>query len=291
MRLPVVFYVGTCLACASAAALGQAGQGATGVPTATRWTLDAAGPSQGSTIRSVYLLVCPAADKEGTAFLLKDGTMVTDEHVVAGCTKEQLYARSAYGREVRFSKVVTDRDRDLALLVPSEKLLGGLDLGPDTGPAVGTRVSTWGFPLTYSGPAPLLSVGYVAGYAARTVGGRTVKHVVVNGAFNPGNSGGPVLKFGDDKVIGIVVWKMVVIPGWVEQDIGRFMHPFTKVSGNFGRRLPDGTIKPISDQEMTGLILDQFYKTVQVVIGEATAASELRDFIKSHQTELTEPPR
>lgn len=50
--------------------------------------------------------------------------------------------------------------------------------------------------------------------------------------------------------------------------------------------MPDGTPKGIPSEETSGMILQQFYNTVQVMIGEATAVSELRDLLRDHQQEL-----
>ena len=123
-------------------------------PVSTQWVLDAAGPTQRIAIKSVYLLVCPKTEKKGTAFLLKGGPMVTDNHVVDGCESGDLWALSSGGEKIFFSRLITDPSRDLALLVPAQRLHGQLELGADVSPSVGTGVTTWGYPLIYSGPAP-----------------------------------------------------------------------------------------------------------------------------------------
>src|SRR5712692_5172997 len=191
------------------------------IPTATQWTLDAAGPVQRTAIGSVFLMHCPNARTKGTGFLLKNGLVVTNAHVVAGCDAQQMVAKPSTGSDVRFSKMATDEVIDLALLRPATPLRGGLDLGSERDPSVGTVVSTWGFPLTYNGPPPLLSVGYVAGFnrEQEREGSRPVKHLVVNGAFNPGNSGGPLFQANDSKVIGVVVAKFHLYPPIVKQAI------------------------------------------------------------------------
>jgi len=48
-------------------------------------------------------------------------------------------------------------------------------------------------------------MGYLAGFVARET--KPVRHFVVNAAFNPENSGGPLLLTGEDTVIGVVVSK------------------------------------------------------------------------------------
>jgi hypothetical protein len=256
------------------------------VPVSTQWLMDSAGPVQREAIKSVYLLICPKTDKKGTAFLLKTGTMVTDNHVVDGCSSTDLWAMSPLGEKITFSKIVTDPNRDLALLRPVNRLEGGFELGSDASPKVETRVTTWGFPLIYNGPAPLLSVGYVAGYNDAHVGKAIVKHIVVNGAFNPGNSGGPLLVEPDNKVVGIVVWRMLLLPPWVQTLITGFGHAGAQVCCVATETLPDGTQKGVSSEEASGLVLEQFYDTVQVMIGEATSVSELKTFLQEKEKEL-----
>jgi S1-C subfamily serine protease len=258
----------------------------TQVPVSTQWVLDAAGPTQRAAIKSVYLVVCPKTGKKGTAFLLSGGTMVTDNHVVDGCGSGDLWAMSPMAEKIFFSKVITDPNRDLALLRPARKLEGGLELGLDVSPKVGTAVTTWGFPLIYNGPAPLLSVGYVAGYNEAHIGQATVKHIVVNGAFNPGNSGGPLLIASDNKVVGIVVWKMRLIPDWVQTLISGLSHPSAVSCCAATVTLPDGTKKGVSNEEAASMVLQQFYDTVQVMIGEATSISELKAFLREKEGEL-----
>lgn len=256
------------------------------MPVSTQWLLDSAGPAQRDAIKSVYLVICPKTDKKGTAFLLKSGTVVTDNHVIEGCDSTDLWAVSPMGAKITFSKIVTDPNRDLALLRPMYRLEGGFDLGSDVSPNVGTTVTTWGFPLIYNGPAPLLSVGYVAGFHDAQVGTAVVKHIVVNGAFNPGNSGGPVLVAADNKVVGVVVWRMLLLPEWVQTLIAGFGHAGASVCCVATETLPYGTKRGVSSEEASGMVLQQFYNTVQVMIGEATAASELKAFLREKESAL-----
>jgi len=256
------------------------------VPISTQWLLDAAGPIQRASIKSVYLLVCPKTNTKGTAFLITNGMLVTDNHVVEGCQSGELIARSSTGGIITFSKMVTDPKRDLALLKPSKHLDGGLTLGNDQSLKTGETVTTWGFPLIYNGPAPLLSVGYLSGFEAVQVENKTVKHLVVNGAFNPGNSGGPLLLSGQNSVVGIVVWKMRLLAPWTQTAINGLSQSKAWVSSGLSQTLPDGTTKNLPQHEVTAMVLQEFYNTVQVMIGEATSVSELKQFISEKKSEL-----
>ena len=166
--------------------------------------LDAAGPEQRKSLGAIYLIVCPGGGA-GTGFLLESGVIVTNAHVVGTCNHENLLGITAENHHISFRKVITDAHRDLALLVPSDALKGGLKLANKDNPVPGTTVSTWGYPLLYNGASPLLSVGYVSGYREDSSNGSSVKHIVVNGAFNHGNSGGPLLVAHTDEVIGIEI--------------------------------------------------------------------------------------
>jgi S1-C subfamily serine protease len=268
------------------ASVAQQKQDVATIPTATQWTLDAAGPVQRTAIRSVLLMHCANAMSKGTGFLLKNGLVVTNAHVVAGCDAQQMTAISSDGVVVHFSKMVTDGVIDLALLRPTDPLKGGLELGPEQDPLVGSEVSTWGYPLTYNGPAPLLSVGYVAGFnrEQEQQESRPVKHLIVNGAFNPGNSGGPLFLSKDNKVIGVVVAKFHLYPPQVKNAI----NALANMKSGFVYTGTDehGNTTEFSEAQVVAMVLEQFYKTTQVMIGEAISLSELRAFIASKETEL-----
>ena len=111
-------------------------------------------------------------------------------------------------------------------------------------------------------------------------------HLVVNGAFNPGNSGAPLFLFGQNKAVGLVIWKNIAFSDNVKNAVNGFINARTSLSGNFLLTMPDGTTQSITDQQMIGIVLGEFYDRVQVDIGEAVAVSEVRAFLKKHATEL-----
>jgi S1-C subfamily serine protease len=85
-------------------------------------------------------MLCPATQKKGTGFLIDSGQIITNEHVVNGCTAANMEAYAPTGRTVHFTGMTVDADRDLAVLRPSEKLSGGLPLGSDTALSLAARV-------------------------------------------------------------------------------------------------------------------------------------------------------
>ena len=254
------------------------------LPVSTQWTLDAAGTTQRAAIKAVMLLVCPSTMMKGTGFYLKSGIVVTNDHVVKGCKADEVQGFSSTGARIQFNRLATDPDIDLAALHPLGALSDGLELGDDHNPEVGVAVSTWGFPLIYNGPAPLLSVGYVAGYSDDHANGKTIKHLVINGAFNPGNSGGPLFRVADSKVIGIVVAKFHLYPPFVKQAID----VLSKNSSGVTFTGTDGQGKPMQyvESQVVALILEQYYNLTQVMIGEAISVSELRSFLQTAQNRL-----
>src|ERR1022692_1873880 len=68
----------------------------------------------------------------GSGFLLESGIVAPKAHVVATCTEKTLIGISTANIRVRFSRVISDKVRDLALLVPAEKLTVGFRLAPQT---------------------------------------------------------------------------------------------------------------------------------------------------------------
>jgi hypothetical protein len=245
--------------------------------------IDAAGPEQRKALSAIYLIVCPNAGA-GSGFLLNTGVVVTNVHVVATCTEQTLVGISTANKQVKFSHIILDASRDLALLIPTEKLTNGLKLAAKDNPEPGTSVSTWGYPFLYNGASPLLSVGYVSGYRTETKNNKTVKHIVVNGAFNHGNSGGPLLVSHSNEVIGIVVLTYNFYPAEVQRIIDALQNQ--RSGFMFDATRPDGSKLQFSEAQMTAMVLNEFYQKTQVMIGEAIAASELAAMIKDRASEL-----
>lgn len=185
------------------------------------------------------------------------------------------------------SHKVADPARDLAILTPTEKLAGGLTLGLDDTVAVGTAVSTWGFPLGYNGPAPLLSVGYLSGFIAYrkdTASTDILKHLVVNGAFNPGNSGGPLFASNDNRVIGIVVSKHAPITPFHVSAIKALAENRSGVT--FTATDDKGKQTVFVESQIVADLLQYFRNLAQVMIGEAISVSELKAFLAEKRIKL-----
>lgn len=251
-------------------------------PISTKWTLDAAGTIGRLAVESVYMIIGNATQEKGTGFLLTNGYIVTNEHVIRGNQSNQIVGTTSTGQQISFSNSIVDTQRDLALLKPTKEIDGGLGLGDDNNLEIGKMVSTWGFPLGYNGPAPLLSVGFLAGFNEYQNNSKSIKHLVVNGAFNPGNSGGPLFVSGDNKVIGIVVSKHVPLTAFQQQALqvlasqrSGFVYTATDRS--------TGTQRKFSEAQLVADLLDHLRRLTQVMIGEAISVKELKDLLNENK--------
>jgi S1-C subfamily serine protease len=250
--------------------------------------------AQRRVIKSVLMIQCPKDNSKGTGFaLVGGGVITTNSHVVGSCTKEELRGISSLSEKpVTFSSMVQDTNRDLALLCTTSPLATqGLELNGDERPPIETEVVTWGYPLRYQLPAPILSRGYVAGYRMEIRQdnqrpGKPVSHLIVNGALNPGNSGGPLIDRETGKVIGIVVEKWSLYSPLVETVIEGLQRPGISLGGRFSRTDTNGNTVAVSDEEATAAALQELYEKSQVVVGEAISVSELNVFIRERRKDL-----
>ncbi len=160
-------------------------------------------PGRGQTPQRPREQVAVAA---GTGFIIsKDGYILTNNHVVEGATKIEIFM---YGdEEISYQAKVVGRDplTDSALIELTEKPkteLAEVKFGDSAQIAPGDWVMAIGNPF---GLAHTVSVGVVS--AARPGGlpvstGRFADVIQTDAAINPGNSGGPLLNVRGE-VVGI----------------------------------------------------------------------------------------
>lgn len=263
------------------------------IPVATQWVLDGLkSPAQKGAVKSVLMIVCRKDERKGTGFALEDGAIIaTNSHVVGSCKAEELEGTSALGKPVKFSSMVQDENRDLALLCPTKALPVGLQLGAGQS-MIETEVETWGYPLSYLGFAPVLSRGYVAGFTNNVhlnqdgTPTAPVKRLIVNGAFNPGNSGGPLVDRATGKVVGVVVAKWTLFSPMAKMVILGLQNSPTRTGSAFTRKGANGQSLMVSNEEAIAAVLEEFYNLSQVMVGEAISVSELDAFLKDKRREL-----
>lgn len=253
------------------------------VPVAAPIDTDSAGKGGEIAQSSVVRVICPKDNSSGTGFLHKSGRIISAHHVVSGCS--EILVMDPKATTMKASLLAGNMDLDLAILsIESGIKAKALPISTRDGKqlAVGTQVSTWGFPGGYAGFSPILSVGYLSGLqAVKTKSGRIVTQWIVNAAFNRGNSGGPVIHIETGEVIGVVSSKLAPI----SQTAATALEVLSKQKSGFmyDATLPDGSKTSFSEGQVVAMVLDELRKQVQLVIGQAVLLEDLRNFLKENK--------
>jgi S1-C subfamily serine protease len=206
--------------------------------------------------------------------------VITAAHLAKDCG-DSLVVVTAGGESVSAKTVRRDDLLDLAIL-STEKTLHGvrsLLLSTSTNFLIGSRVSTWGYPSGYVSSMPLLSVGYLAGVDQV----KSPPQWIVNGAFNLGNSGGPVISIEDGSVIGVVSSKLAPFPDGLEASL-KALHNSRAIL-MYKRQRSDGTLEDLSEGQIVSEVLDYLRSQTQLVVGYAISVKELRQFLESNGIE------
>jgi hypothetical protein len=189
------------------------------------------------------------------------------------------------GKPNGITKPVIDVDLDLAFFAPLDKInTQALPISINDDHSIGAQVSTWGFPEGYSSPAPLLSSGYIAGVDQVPINkDKRVRRMVINAAFNSGNSGGPLLEIETGTVIGVVVSKLAPLPSEIESALAALKKDKTIMA--FVKTRSDGTKESMSEAQLLEEVIQYLRSQTQLVIGHAVMTSDLRDFLMSNKIE------
>ena len=133
----------------------------------------------------------------GTGFFVAPNRVVTNNHVISGCTKS---IQVRYPERTSYTATLSGQDytNDLALLHTEMPNLSVASFRFQ--PLLGEEVATYGFP--YSG---ILSPNFTSGNIAALSGPKgDTRFLQTSTPIQPGNSGGPLLdSFG--RVVGVVV--------------------------------------------------------------------------------------
>lgn len=255
----------------------------TNFPISTQSTLNSATMLPTQTILSVVIVVSNATSQKGTGWLASNKHIVTNEHVIRGSSAENIVIQFSDGVTHPVTKIVSDGYTDLAILELSKEVTYA-PLKIDTKQLdIGDQIYAWGHPLGYSGPPPILTVGYMAGFNPHFFQGMTRPQLrfVLNAALNPGNSGGPVFKWGENTVRGVAVTKHAPITPYLESAIAALK---TNNSGVvFTATNAQGGSTNFVESQVVADILQYFRDMTQVVIGEAITASDLIIFLNLNQ--------
>jgi S1-C subfamily serine protease len=148
----------------------------------------------------------PAGERaaaSGTGFLVAEGRVLTNYHVVEGCVR--MAARNAAGERVPARVDATDKQRDLALLTVPARFGPPLPFRDKPPVERGETIVTYGFPLSgLLSSGPTLTTGDVSALAGLR---DNPMHFQISAPVQPGNSGGPLLD-AQAHVVGVVVSKL-----------------------------------------------------------------------------------
>lgn len=257
------------------------------IDVASQLTTESAGKSSKSAMKSVVRVQCPTTDRSGTGFLHKSGCVITAAHVVKGAEQALIFVLPPSGEKIEIAKCIVNEQFDLALLFPKKAInASALEIsGKSTSSfSIGSQVCSWGYPAGYSGLDPLLIVGYLSGTdKIDRPSGKPEWVMVVNAAFNSGNSGGPVISIEDNKVIGVVSSKLAPIPESVTSAIEALSN--TKFGLNYTQKNSDGSETIIMEGQVVAMVLKYLREQTQLVVGHAVTAEDIRAFLKAQKIE------
>ncbi len=178
-----------------------------GPPGSSQLLFQNVGDADRDVLKAVYLVLNLKSGDRATGLLVDGGFILTDAHVVAGAHLGDLDVFSSAGVKTALKGLEVDGALDVAFLSPAGKLAGGVDLD-ETGPAgPGEQVYSWGYPSNVDPPLPLLAMGYVSGYreVAGAPGVEPDARLVLGGPFTEGSAGGPLFRWKDSALVGLVV--------------------------------------------------------------------------------------
>ncbi len=163
--------------------------------------------------------------------ITQDGYIVTNQHVVA--TGEHINVTLNDGTEYKAKLIGSDATSDLAVIKIDAQNLTAAALGDSDALQVGEKVLAIGNPLGEN--AGSVTAGIVSGLN-REIEGFSLKCIQTDAAFNPGNSGGPLVDM-NASVVGINTLK-ITRAGY--DDYGMPIG-----SEGLGYAIPISTAKPI----------------------------------------------
>jgi serine protease Do len=139
----------------------------------------------------------PETTISGTGFFVAQNRVVTNNHVVSGCTKA---IQVRYPERASYTATISGQDatNDLALLHTEMPNLSVASFRFQ--PLLGEAVATYGFPYSH-----ILSPNFTSGNIAALSGPKgDTRRLQTSTPIQPGNSGGPLLDM-SGRVIGVVV--------------------------------------------------------------------------------------
>jgi serine protease Do len=146
----------------------------------------------------------PETTLSGTGFFVSQNRVVTNNHVVGGCTKA-IQVRYPDGRSYTATISGQDATNDLALLHTEMPNLSVASFRFQ--PLLGEAVATYGFPYSQ-----FLSPNFTSGDIAALSGPKgDTRLLQTSTPIQPGNSGGPLLDMAG-RVVGVIVAQFSALP-------------------------------------------------------------------------------
>lgn len=302
--LGFLWFLALAPACSSAVAVADSQPGQQTVAPAASTPVAAAQPVTTPSVRQTYASAAKHVVKvtckktlgfsSGSGFVHKSGLIVTAAHVIDGCKAADLIL-DVYGWTIVTNKnsyktvsvkdvVATDATLDLALLRPAMKLDPGLSIvDPKTlNMDIGDTVAFIGYPGGYDGIVPMLGVGYYAaiGPFFSASAKKNLPRAFINGAFNHGNSGGPVLDLQSGNVVGVVHAKVVPIP----PDVDSAMQALKgQTSGFMYNAKINGKDVQVTEAQVVESVVEHFAAQTQLVVGVMILPLDVIAFLKANK--------
>lgn len=244
---------------------------------------DKAGRGGDLATHAVVRILCPAQNSASSGFLHKSGNIITAYSAVQDCGFPAMVL--ADGKVSAVTVVAADQYRDIALVKPSVPMdAKALPIASGDTFKVGMQVSTWGFPSGYFGLTPMLSVGYLAGTDTTQIGpGKSVRQWVVNGLFNGGNTGGPLIAVETGEVFGVMTNKLA--PLTVDTTAMLRALETSTAGPAYAGTTSDGKQVTVTEGQLVGKVLNELRRQVQLVVGKAAMRDDLVTFLKNNNIE------
>jgi S1-C subfamily serine protease len=222
-----------------------------------------------SVIANQHLLLALGYLSKGTGFLTSDGYVITAYHVIEKAS-DILCRPCTHPEFFELELIKSDRVHDIALLKPEIRWSEGIDIRLSTKqPKKGDLVFTLGYPLYYDGPEPILSVGFFSNLEEK----QGIRRLVINGAFNKGNSGGPLFDV-QGRLLGIVVAKTLAEDPFLELAFQILENPQVELI-YAGIELPDGSKEEMTLSKVIRALITWIANNIQTNLGEAISAEYL----------------
>ncbi len=252
-------------------------------PAAIPIDTDKAGRGGDLASRAVVRLLCPAQNSASSGFLHKSGNIITAYSAVQDCGFPAMVL--ADGTVSPVTVVASDQYHDIALVKPSAPMdAKALPIAPGNTFKIGMQVSSWGFPSGYFGLTPMLSVGYLAGTDTNQIGpGKIVRQWVVNGQFNGGNTGGPLIATETGEVFGVMTTKLAPLTVDTTAMIRALEN--STAGPAYAGTTSDGKQVTVTEGQLVGKVVNELRRQVQLVVGKAAMHDDLVAFLKANNIE------